>query len=649
VVHRDVATDPEYEYPVLVGPGFTTVVSVPMLRKGSPIGAITLNREEGRPFSDNQTDLLRTFAAQAVIAIENVRLFSELQQKNDALTQAHAQVTEALEQQTATAEILQGISSSPTDVQPTLDAIAVSATRLCEAEQGTVFRFDGRLIHMVAHNGGGPLERETLLRLFPRPPGRGTLTSRAILTGSVQQADIAADPEHEHREIAAFWGTVLSVPMLREGVTIGAITVRRRERRPFSDKQIELVRTFADQAVIAIENVRLFTALQQKNDALTQAHAQVTEALEQQTATADVLKVISRSTFDLQPVLETLIESAVRLCGADKGFILRPDGGLYRTAAAYGATQGFIEIAQRIPTRPGRESATGRAVLERRVIQIPDVLADPEYGWATGQRGEEIRTILAVPMLREATVIGVIVIGRTEVQPFSDKQIELVKTFADQAVIAVENVRLFQELKARNRELTETLEQQTATAEILRVIASSPTELGPVMEAVAENAARVCGALDSSIFRLEGEHLRLVARHGSLRRPLAIGDTIPASRGTVGGRAVRDRRTIQVENLMAAEAEFPETVSRARLAGALTRTMLATPLLREGTPLGVILINRGPEAHPFSPKQIALLETFANQAVIAIENVRLFQELEARKGSTFSFEIPLRLAGAGPS
>jgi two-component system, NtrC family, sensor kinase len=221
-------------------------------------------------------------------------------------------------------------------------------------------------------------------------------------------------------------------------------------------------------------------------------------------------------------------------------------------------------------------------------------------------------------------------VARRDVRPFSDRQIALLQTFAAQAVIAVENVRLFKELEARNRELTEALEQQTATSEILRVIASSPTDLQPVMDAVAENAARVCGATDSAIFLLEGERLRVVARRGSLRRPLAIGDTVPASRDTVGGRVVCDRRTIHVEDIMAAEAEFPVSVSRMRQSGSDIRTMLATPLLREGTPLGVIFINRGPETHPFSANQIALLETFANQAVIAIENVRLFNELRAR-------------------
>jgi signal transduction histidine kinase len=237
---------------------------------------------------------------------------------------------------------------------------------------------------------------------------------------------------------------------------------------------------------------------------------------------------------------------------------------------------------------------------------------------------------LVTPLLREDTPLGVIVITRgPEVRPFSAKQIALLETFADQAVIAIENVRLFKELEARNRDLTEALEQQTATAEILRVIASSPTDLGPVMQAVAENAARVCGAPDSSIYRLEGEHMRLVARHGSLRRSMTIGDTVRVSPGSVGGLAVSDRRTIQVENIMAADAEFPETVSRLRQAGSFPRTMLATPLLREGTPLGVILMHRS-EIHPFSARQIALLETFANQAVIAIENVRLFNELRER-------------------
>ena len=312
-VASDTETDPRVgsETEVARAAGIRSMLIVPMLHEGGVIGAITVTRREAGAFSDRQIALLQTFADQAVIAIENVRLFTELQEKNRALTQAHAQVTEALEQQTATAESLQVISSSPTDVQPTFDAIAMSATRLCEAEQGTVFRFDGRLIHMVAHNGGGPLERETLQRLFPRPPSRGTLTSRAILTGSVQQADIAADPEHEHPEIAAFWGTVLSVPMLREGATIGAITVRRRERRPFSAKQIALLETFASQAVIAIENVRLFTELQARTRDLMRSVGELK-------ALGEVSQAVG-STLDLQTVLTTIVGRAVQLSGTGGG------------------------------------------------------------------------------------------------------------------------------------------------------------------------------------------------------------------------------------------------------------------------------------------------------------------------------------------
>ena len=254
-------------------------------------------------------------------------------------------------------------------------------------------------------------------------------------------------------------------------------------------------------------------------------------------------------------------------------------------------------------------------------------MADPDYTYR-GAGLEGFRTILGVLMLREGIPIGAIW-SEDRVRPFTDKQIELVKTFADQAVIAIENVRLFKELEAATR-ADRVAGAADGDGEILRVIASSPTDLQPVMEAVAENAARVCGATDSSIFRLEGEHLRLVARHGSLPRPLAIGDTLPVIRGYVAGRAVCDRRTIHVADIRAAEAEFPQAVSGNRQAGSFNRTMLATPLLREGAPLGVIVITRGPEVHPFSARQIALLKTFADQAVIAIENVRLFTELQEK-------------------
>ena len=377
----------------------------------------------------------------------------------------------------------------------------------------------------------------------------------------------------------------------------------------------------------------------------------LTEALEQQTATAEILRVISSSPTDVQPVMDAVAASAARLCGATDAAVRRVHGDFLETVAVHGPA--WIDRL-----RVHRDVPSGRAVIDAVPIHVHDVVAaQDEFPGLPAQvleRGGE--TLLAVPLLREGVAIGVISIRRHKALPFTEKQIALLQTFANQAVIAIENVRLFRELEEKNRALadahayvTESLDQQTATSEILRVIASSPTELQPVMEAVAENAARVCGAMDSAIFRLEGEHLRMVARHGTLRRSLAIGDTIPVSRDTVAGRPVCDRRTIHVEDLMAAEAEFPATVSRMRQTGGLTRTMLATPLLREGTPLGVIAIARGPEPNPFSAKQIALLETFANQAVIAIENVRLFTETkEALERQTATADI-LRVISSSPT
>ncbi len=610
-----------------------TVLAVPLTREGVAIGTISLRRTEIRLFSDRQVALLQTFADQAVIAIENVRLFEELEEKNRALTQAHAQVTEALEQQTATAEILRVISQSPTDVQPVLDAVAENAARLCQATDAIVLRVEGDGLRLAASYGALPTTWEPDRRL---PISRGMPSGRAVIDcRPIHVHDLLAAPDAEFAEAKArarlrgteqFIRTVLATPLLHNERSIGAIVIRKAQVQPFSDKQIALVQTFADQAVIAIENVRLFTELQEKNRAVTLAHAQVTEALEQQTATAEILRVIARSPTDIGPVFATILEKAMVLVGAQLGALLRYEGNeLFRYVEIRGAgpeTRALWQEPQRFGRPWFRSSGPWKPA------QILDVRETEPYRrreplWVTNVEQEGVRTLLNVPLVSGGRFLGAISLWRREMRAFSEKEIALLQTFADQAVIAIENVRLFTETK-------EALEQQTATSEILRVIASSPTDLQPVMEAVAENAARVCGATDSSIFRLEGEHLRLVTNHGPLRRSITIGEAVPVGRDRVGGRAVSDRRTIQVEDIVASEAEFPETVSRMRQAGVLTRTMVATPLLREGTPLGVIMINRGPEVQPFSAKQIALLETFANQAVIAIENVRLFNELRAR-------------------
>jgi GAF domain-containing protein len=489
--------------------GVRTVLATPLLCEGVPIGAIHIRRTEVRPFSDKQIKLLETFADQAVIAIENARLFQELQARNRDLT-------EALEQQTATSEILGVIASSPTEIQPVLDVVAENAARLCDSHDAQIYRVEGDRVRKVASYG---IVSPVLAIGETRPLSRGLIASRAILD---RQLIHIHDMLAEHQEDWDLWHadkqqgirTMLGVPLLREGVAVGAIMIRRTEVRPFTEKQIALLKTFADQAVIAIENVRLFQELEDRN-------RQLTEALEQQTSTSEVLKVISRSTFDLQPVLETLVENATRLCGADTGFIFRPDGELLRIAVAWGASPEVRAFYERNPARVDRGTLVGRTILERRTVHVEDVLADPEYQWTESQSLEKYRTMLGVPLLREGVPLGIIGMWREEVRPFTDKQIDLVTTFADQAVIAIENVRLFQELQAKNHDLTQALEQQTATSEVLRVIASSPTELQPVLDTVIANAVRLVGATQGHIRQYDGEILRPVAHYGERPEQIA--------------------------------------------------------------------------------------------------------------------------------
>ncbi|MBI2365652.1 MAG: GAF domain-containing protein, partial [Deltaproteobacteria bacterium] len=589
-----------------------------LLRQGMSIGAILIRRDEVRPFSDKQIALLQTFADQAVIAIENVRLFQELQVRNRDLT-------EALEQQTATSEILRVIASSPTDIQPVLDVVAQNAARLCDAGDAAIWRTDGHKYWLVASHGSIPVPRSEESRAMTRsiPSGRAMIDRETVHIHDILSPESLVEFSESFR--AGDIRTVLSTPLLREGVAIGAIHVRRPEVRPFTDKQIALLKTFADQAVIAIENVRLFIELDTRN-------RQLTEALEQQTATSEILRVIASSPTDVQPVLDVVAESAARLCDAsDASIFMQVERAVLRKVAAYGSAP-TSPIGTEAPL--DRNSFLGRAIVDRETIHIRDfreVAAD--YPESRGTRFG-YRTMLAIPLLREGIPIGVIGMRRSEVQPFTDKQVALLKTFADQAVIAIENVRLFQELK-------ESLEQQTATSEILGVIASSPTDIQPVLDTVAENAARLCDAKDAVVSRFDGEILTQVAKFGTMPVP----EPNRINRDSPVGRAIVDRKTIHVADLAAEmETEFPESRNRQPMAG--TRTMLVTPLLRKGVPIGSINIRRL-EVRPFSEKQIKLLETFAAQAVIAIENVRLFQELtEALEQQTATSEILRVIAGS---
>jgi GAF domain-containing protein/CheY-like chemotaxis protein/anti-sigma regulatory factor (Ser/Thr protein kinase) len=612
----DVLADPEFDAHEAQRVGHQrSVLAVPLLKQDDLVGVLLTYRTEVHPFTDRQIDLVTTFADQAAIAIENARLLTELQTKN-------ADLTEALEQQTATAEILRVISSSPTDLGPVFDSIARSAARLCGGVMGGVFRYDGELMHVGAMVNFAPGGEERWRRLYPRRATRDTGTGRAILERAVVIVpDVESDdPAEWAREVARAGGyrSAMAVPMLREGAPIGAILVARMEAGSFPEGHVQLLETFAEQAVIAVQNVRLFTELETRNSELR-------VSLEQQTATSELLKVIGRSTFDLRPVFETLAENAARLCAAERSLIWRFDGQLLRFAVGHNVSAELGAFFAANPMAPGRGSTTGRAAVERRAIHVHDAQTDIEFTYGSKQVEPSLHTVLAIPMLRSDELLGVITIYRLEIHPFTDSQIALVQTFADQAAIAIENARLLTELQAKNTDLTEALEQQTATAEILRVISSSPTDLQPVLVTVAENAARVCGADDAQIFRVEGDALRWVATHGPM--PPIVGRR-PIDRGWVTGRAVVDRCTIHVDDLAAeSDAEYPIGKADQRQMG--HHTTLATPLLREGVPVGVISIRRR-EVLPFSKKQISLLETFADQAVIAIENVRLFTELEAR-------------------
>ena len=450
----DVSADREYTYGGQKLGGYRTLLGVPLMRDGNCIGVIALTRSKVLPFTDNQIELVTNFAAQAVIAIENTRLFNELRQRTDDLS-------ETLEQQTATSEVLKVIASSSGELQHVFGAMLENATRLCGASYGAMWLRDGDGFRNTALYGPLPPEYvEQISGILFHPGPDGALANVIKTREPVHISDLRESSAYRDREIlpvaaveVAGVRTIVSVPMFKADEIVGAITIYRKEIHPFSKKQIELVQNFAAQAVIAIENTRLLRELR--------------ESLQQQTATADVLKVISRSTFDLQTVLDTLVELAARVCEADTGTVRRRDGDTYPLAATFGLTQQQSEHFSSYSEMPDRGSVFGRAILENRTIHVPDILADPEYNRPHLQEFVRVRAALGVPLVREGTVIGVFTLQRREPHPFTEKQIELVTTFADQAVIAIENVRLFNSVEARTRELAASLENLRTTQDRL--------------------------------------------------------------------------------------------------------------------------------------------------------------------------------------
>jgi signal transduction histidine kinase len=592
--------------------GARTLIDVPMLKDGELVGVMGIYRQEVRPFTDKQIDLLTNFAAQAVIAIENTRLLNELRQRTDDLT-------ESLEQQTATSEVLKVISSSPGELEPVFQSMLENATRICEASFGNLLLYEGSDYRVAAMHGSVPAWTELRRREPLIPFGSKNPLARILATKTAQHiADIRTDEAYVDGDqsftlLADLTGarTLLMVPMLKDNELVGIIGIYRQEVRPFSDKQVALVTNFAAQAVIAIENTRLLNELRQ--------------SLDQQTATADVLRVISSSPGDLAPVFEALLANAIRICDAKFGILYRPEAGGLRLVAAQDVPPAFAQLQGSAPFHPAPYGALGQVMRTKQTVHLADLAAtrayaahDPQVVAAVGIGG--VRTVVGVPLLKDNELIGVIAIFRQEVRAFNDNQVELLTNFAAQAVIAIENTRLLSELR-------QSLQQQTATADVLKVISRSTFNLQAVLDTLIESAARLCRADRASITLPDGKSYRRAASFGFSEEFTALMDSkpLPVDRSNIVGRVVLEGKTVQVDDVRS-DTEITYVTASMSQAGP-TRTILGVPMLRESVPVGVLVLTRA-EVEPFTDAQIALVETFADQAVIAIENVRLFEEIQ---------------------
>jgi GAF domain-containing protein len=555
---------------------------------------------------------------------KDVRRPSSSANQKTGAAQLARQRDEALEQLSGASEVLKAISSSLGDLKPVFQTMLAKAVGLCHAKFGVLWlregdRFRSVALHNVPVSQRRAREREPLVQFGPHSgSGRAIRTKRVI-----HIADLMNDEGYLKRDprliaLVETGGARAAVftPLLKDNEVIGILVLFRQEVGPFTDKQIALVQNFAAQAVIAIENTRLLNELR--------------ESLQQQTATSEVLKVISRSTFDLKAVLRTLVESAAHVCEADIGNIALPSGdGTYHIEAGYGQSAALDEELRRQKFEPGPGGVISRTVLSRSTVHILDAQTDPDYQLREALRLGDYHTMLGVPLLREGNVVGVFGLARNTVRPFTEKQIELVTTFADQAVIAIENARLLNELRQRTSDLTESLEQQTATSKVLEVISRSAFDLQAVFETVAESSVRVCGADRAFIFRFDGELLRVTATFNASQefKEFVSQNPIRLGRHSVAARAALERRTIHIPDVQT----DPEYSYGAKDFEAI-HTVLGVPILKGDDLLGVIVLNHKEPFRPFTDKQIALVETFADQAAIAIDNVRLLDELRHRTG-----------------
>ena len=606
---EDIAADPAYG--MARAPGHWSTMGVPLLRAGTPLGVIAVGRPIIGRFPDNQVTLLQTFAEQAVIAIASAETYRTLQRRTSDLQ-------ESLDYQTATSDVLKVISRSTFDLQPVLDALVKTVATLCDADMAAIGRPIGNLWRMAA-NFGFPSEFEAHQRSrepYPLDPESPTVAAKALREKApVHIHDVAAVPGYPEASIRlGKQRTSLGVPLLRGDEAIGHMVIARQRVEPFTDRQIELVSTFADQAVIAIENTRLLTEQR--------------EALEQQTATSEVLQVINASPGNLAPVFDAILEKAHTLCGAAMGSLVLFDGAHFRAAATLGYPEEYDAVVRQAQPPTIRTQAIIDGERFAHVLDMQKVEAELDHSVVALSRlsSTGIRTALWMPLRKDNKFLGFISAYRRKVQAFSEKEIALLENFAAQAVIAMENARLITEQR-------ETLEQQTATAEVLQVINASPRNLTPVFNAMLEKAMRLCAAAFGEFHSFDGERFLPVSLLGlpaayaefRLRTPPVYGP------GTLAWRVREGADVLHIADLMDEEVYLqgdPQRRAMVDLGGA--RSGLSVALRKDGLLAGMINIYRQ-EVRPFSDRQIVLLQNFAAQAVIAMENARLLNEIRQRQ------------------
>ncbi|WP_223428363.1 GAF domain-containing protein [Tateyamaria pelophila] len=633
----DIDADPEFKNPKspLLG-GWRSIIAVPLVREGEVIGVLDLARPEAKPFTRRQIELVESFADQAVIAINNARLFEEVQQRT-------AEVTEALEYQTATSEVLDVISRSPDELMPVLDAILAVAARICHPQYAYVAMLEPESGHyqMVTSLN---VDRDFFdyLQANPIKPGTGTCTGRTALLGkTVYISDTENDDSYEWKEAAHrgnFQSTV-GVPLIRDGVTVGVISLAHRNPYAFDAKQIKLVETFAAQAVIAINNARLFDEVQQRT-------AEVEEALEYQTATSDVLAVISRSPNEVLPVLDAILSVALRL-GSPKGCYVslrNPETGLFDVVAVRNAPPEIEKILRDNPVSPGQNTVTGRVASLGKTVYVADLTRDPDYEWADHARSGDYNSALGVPLVKNGETIGTITLAHGDTHAFSAKQIALFETFASQAVIAIGNAQLFDEVQQRTAEVTEALEQQRASSEILSVISQSVEDVQPVFEKILESCQHLFGGEELDVLLIDEQgQLQVAAYLGKYEKELL--ETFPAPwEITPAGEAIRTKRVVNYADC-ANNPNIPPVLKKmARIAS--YHSVAFAPMVWEGKGIGVVGVARS--AKDFSDKELRIMQGFADQAVIAIQNARLFNETQkALARQTASADV-LRVISQSP-